>query len=216
SPDLRFRYFYAMHLFESARKDAAILEFKRIFKENPEDREARRHLINAYLGSGQTGEAEHLLAQAISNNSKDADALVQRARVYLSRGTPDIAENDLRLVLQYQPDSAEAHYLIAQVHYHRRNVELQQRELSEALRLDPRYSAARFELSRLLIRKDPKGALSIIDSAPEDQQHVLASRIQRIWPLLELKRLDEERTAIDALLGTGNSGTRFIQSVQLK
>ena len=205
SPDRRFRHSYAIHLFESGRQDAAVVEFARIFKENPEDRKTRTHLINAYLGLGQTREAEELLAGAISSNSRDTDALVQRARIYLSRGKSDAAEKDLQLVLQYQSDSAEAHYLMAQIHRHRQSDELQQRELSEAVRLDPAHSAARVELSRLLLSKDAKAALSIIDSAPEEQRQQLSPRIQRIWPLLELKRVEEARAAINALLGTGNT-----------
>ena len=207
NPDRRFRYSHALRLFESGRKDAAIVEFTRLFKETPEDREARTHLINAYLSLDRYREAEELLASAISSNPKDVAALVQRARIYLSRGAPDAdaAAKDLDLVLEYQPDSAEGHYLLAQVHRYRRNNELRQRELSEVLRLNANFLAARIELSQLLLGKDPKGALSTIDSAPEDQRQELALRIQRIWPLLDLNRVEEARTAIAALLSTGNS-----------
>lgn len=62
NPDRRFRYSYGMRLFETGRKDSAIAEFARIFKEDPADREARTHLINAYLDSNRTREAEQLLA----------------------------------------------------------------------------------------------------------------------------------------------------------
>ena len=132
---------------------------------------------------------------------------MQRARIYLSRGAPDAdaAAKALDLVLEYQPDSAEGHYLLEQVHRYRRNNELRQRELSEVLRLNANFLAARIELSQLLLGKDPKGALSTIDSAPEDQRQELALRIQRIWPLLDLNRVEEARTAIAALLSTGNS-----------
>jgi len=126
---------------------------------------------------------------------------------------PDAAEKDLHLVLEYQPDSAEAHYLIAQVYRHRRNDELQQHELSEALRLDSRHSAARVELSRLLIRKDPKAALGLIDSAPEEQRQTSTLRIQRIWPLLELNRVEEARIAIENLLNTGDTEVLLQNSV---
>jgi tetratricopeptide (TPR) repeat protein len=205
NPDRRFRYSHALRLFESGRKDAAIVEFTRLFKETPDDREARTHLINAYLSMDRYREAEDLLASAISSNPKDVAALVQRARIYLFRGAPDPAAKDLDLVLEYQPDSAEGHYLLAQVHRYRGNNELRQRELSEALRLNPNHSPARIELSQLLLGKDPKGALSIVDSAPEDQKQELALRIQRIWPLLDLNRVEEARTAIAALLSTGTS-----------
>lgn len=109
------------------------------------------------------------------------------------------------MALQYQPESAEAHYLIAQVHGYQKRDRLQQQELAEAIRLEPRYTTARVALSRLLTSKDPKGALDVADSAPEPQRQELALRIQRIWPLLELNRVEEAREGITALSSTGNS-----------
>ena len=213
SPDRRFRYAYATRLLASGRKDAAVQEFARIFKDNPEDREARTHLIDAWLESGRIPDAEELLAKALKTDPNDVDALVQRARVQLLHDRADLAEKDINTVLQYRPDSAEAHYLMAQVQRYRHNEQLQLLELSEALRLDPRYSPARIDLSRSLIHSDPQRALTVLDSAPEDQRQNLDLRIQRIWPLIELKRLEEARTAIDALLATGNSDVQLQNAV---
>jgi tetratricopeptide (TPR) repeat protein len=213
SQDPRFRYAYAMRLEESGRRDAAAAEFARIFKERPEDREARTHLFDAWLDAGRVGDAETLLAEALATDPRDTDAMAQQARVYLSQGKVDAAEKNLNAVLQYRPDSAPVHYLIAQVHRSRENEQLQILELSEALRLDPRYLPARIDLSRSLIRSDPQRALSVIDSTPEDQRQNLALRIQRIWPLIELKRPEEVRPEIDALLGTGNPEVQLQDAV---
>ena len=147
-----------------------MFEFERIFKENPEDREARTHLIGAWLDSGRIAEAEGMLAKAIAADPRDVDALAQRARVYLARGKADAAERDLNIVRQYRPESAETHYLIALVHRYRQNEQLQRSELSEALRLEPNYAPARIELASSLISKDPQRALTLIDSAPDNQR----------------------------------------------
>jgi tetratricopeptide (TPR) repeat protein len=205
NPDRRFRYAYAMRLFDSGRRDAAIMEFERIFMQNPEDRQARTHLVDAYLGSGRMSEAEKLLNKALRTDSGDVDALAQRARVHLLRGSPEDAEKDLNIARGRRGQSAELHYLTAQIHRSRQNEQLQLRELSEALRLDPGYSAARIELSRCLISKDPRRALTVLESAPEGQRQNPELRVQRIWPLIELKRFEEARRAIDALLSSGNS-----------
>ena len=163
------------------------------------------HLIDAYLDSGRISEAERLLTKAIATDSRDVDALTQRARVHLLHGKVDDAEKDLNIVQQYRPESAQMHYLTAQVHRYRQREQVSLTELSETLRLDPHYKAARIELTQLLIPKDPQRALNIIDSAPEDQRQNLDLRIQRIWPLIELKRAEEARAAIDALLGSGGA-----------
>ena len=205
NPDRRFRYAYATRLLESGRKTAALSEFGRIFKENPEDREARTHLIDAYLGSDQIPDAEELLAKAIAADSTDVDAHVQRAQIWLLRGNADAAEKDLNVALQYRRESAEAHYLMAQVHRNRQNEQLQVVELTEALRLNPGYSAARLELSRSLIGRNPQKALDVIDAAPEDQRQNPDLLVQRNWPLLELNRLEEARAAIGLLRSPENS-----------
>jgi thioredoxin-like negative regulator of GroEL len=190
---------------ESGRKTAALSEFVRIFKENPENREARTHLIDAYLGSDRIPDAEELLAQAIGADSTDVDAHVQRAQIWLLRGNADAAEKDLNVALEYRRESAEAHYLMAQVHRNRQNEQLQVVELTEALRLNPGYSAARLELSRSLIGRNPQKALDALDAAPEDQRQNSDLRVQRIWPLLELNRFEEARAAIGLLRSPENS-----------
>jgi tetratricopeptide (TPR) repeat protein len=116
SPDRRFRYAYAMRLLGSGRKEAALVEFSRIFKENSDDREARTRLVAMWLDSSRLTEAEELLAKAIATDSSDVDALVQSARLHLLRGDADAAAADLNIVQQRRPESAEAHYLSAQVH----------------------------------------------------------------------------------------------------
>ena len=205
NPDRRFRYLHADYLLESGQKDEAIAEFANIQRRNPSDRDSRTRLINAYLVSGRTKEAEDLLTQALSRNTKDTDALLQRARINLSRGMPDAAQNDLRLVLDYQGDSAEAHYLIAQVHRFHKREALQQQELSESLRLNENYLLARIDLSRLLVNKDPGRALMILDGAPVEQRENAELQVQRIWPLLELNRTEEAREWISRWIGSGNS-----------
>ena len=205
NPDGRFRYAYAFRLSTSGRKNAAVAEFARIFKANPEDRTARTHLIDAYLDAGQLEAAERLIANAISRDATDIDALIRRAGLQLSRGEVDAAAADLQMVLQFRPDSADAHELIARVYRFRYNEGLEQRELSEALRLDPRHVAARVALSQSLISSNPERALTLIDSAPEDVRESRPLRIQRIWPLIELKRFQEARTDIDLLLPSGGT-----------
>lgn len=204
SPDRRFRFAYASYLLESGQKDKSIEEFAHLLRATPGDRSARTHLVNAYLSSNRINEAEDLLAKAISTNAKDTDALLQRARVHLSRNKPDAAQNDLRLVLEHQRDSPEAHYLIAQVHRLHDMGNLQQQELTEVLRLNPRYLAARLELARLMTGKDAKAALLLLDSAPAEQRQELSLRVQRIWPLIELNRTEEARSAISGLVGLDN------------
>lgn len=204
NPDRRFRYAYAMRLVATGRKDAAAAEFARIFKENPEDRTARTYLIDAYLDSGRIREAEELLAKAIATDSGDVNALTQRAKVHLLRGQVESAEADINIVRHYRPEFAEGHYLAAEVHRHRQNEQLQLLELSEALRLDQHFLPARIWLARAVMRNDPHRALNIIESAPEDQRENPDLSVQRIWPLLELQRVEEARRAIDALSGCDN------------
>ena len=85
-PDKRYKPLHALFLFRSGKRDAALVEFEKLAKEDPADRDARTWLVRGYLAMKRTGDAEKVLTAALKKNELDTDALLQRSRIYLGSG----------------------------------------------------------------------------------------------------------------------------------
>ena len=218
-PDKRYRPYHAAFLAARGQHGAAVAEFEKLNRQDPDDRDIRTDLVREYLSTQKTAEAEKLVTAALSKNPKDADALLQRAGVYLMTSRMDDAQKDLTQALHYRSDSAEAHFLMAKM-YQMRGASLNQRaELSEVLRLRPEYLPARTQLSQLLIASGAaQSALDLLNNnaLPPAQKNMLGVVIQRNWALLALKQLAEARVQVDRGLAAVRSPELLIQDAYLK
>ena len=216
-PDKQYRPIHALYLFQTGKRDQAIVEFEKLFKQDPADRNVRTDLVKAYLSLNRVGDAEKVLTAALKKNGLDVDALMQRSRIYLGSGKYTQAETDLNQILHFRNDSAEAHYLLAKVQQARGNTAMQKQEFGEALRVDPKYVAARIDLARaLMAERGVQSALQLLDQAPAEQKGMLAVVAQRNWALLAGGQLAEARKGIDQILAAAKVPEALLQDAVWK
>ncbi len=203
---------YAMFLFQEGRRDEAVREFERIWKENSADRQARTQLIAAYDAAGRRADGDKLLEAALKKNPKDADALLQRGELLIRMGKYNEAEAALASVRQLRPTAPEVHYVLARLRQARGETLTYRQELSEALRLNPNLQQVRIELAQnLMSTNDARGALDLLNSAPDAQKFALPILVQRNWALWALGDRAEMRNGIDRGLAQRRTTDLLIQ-----
>ena len=216
-PDKRYRRSLADYFFGKGRREEGIAELQRLFNDDPNDKPTRTALVNAWLTSGKTAEAENLLAKTLSARGDDTDALLQRANLRLITNDNDKAEEDLLRVIRLLPQSGEARFLLARIHHSRGNSSEARQDLSEALRLDPGLLTARLELARLM--RDGGNALTalgLLDSALPEQKQTVSFLLERNWTLLALHRAAEVRPVIETILKAGMNSEALMQTAVMQ
>lgn len=207
-----FHLIYGLFLFQENRRDEAIREFERVFKQFPDDREARTDLVVAYKAANRMADIDRVLAEAIKNNPRDADALLQRGEISMNRRDFAEAERDFNACQKLRPESSEVRYALAQMHQARGENLSYRQELSEALRLDPSRLAIRLELAQDYVRhKEGAAALDTLNAAPESQKKTTAFLVARNWALWTNGSLTEMRQGIDAGLSTTSPPDLLVQ-----
>ncbi len=187
-------------------------ELVRLYKEDPADRTVRTWLINGYLSTSRTAEAEKLLAEALRKNPKDLDALLQRGEIALAARKFTQAETDLNHVVALQPASGEVHYVLAKLYLARKEDLRYREELTKALQLNPFLLAARLQLAQDLISgKEAKLALEILDHAPAPQKQLMPFLVARNWALWAMGDFAEMRKGIDLAMARGRSADLLMQ-----
>jgi tetratricopeptide (TPR) repeat protein len=211
-PESPYKPIYGLFLLRQGRKEDAVFEFERLAKQDPKDHIARSRLVSVYQMVGRMADAEKVLEEALKKNSKDIDALVQRAQLSVASRRYENAEKDLNKVLQLQPESALAHYLTGKLHLARGQELTSRQDLFKAVQLDPMLLNARLDLAQSFITsKDPKGALDVLNAAPESQRSLLPVIVQRNWALWAMGDTAEMRKSIDAGLALQRSTDLLVQ-----
>jgi tetratricopeptide (TPR) repeat protein len=197
-PNKEYAPIYGLFLFQQGKLDAALAEFLRLAKANPDDREARTRLVAAYVKMEKIPEAERVLADALKRNPKDTDALLQRSELRLRALDTAGAAKDLQEVLKFKPDSAEGHFELAKLKAIQGLALSSRQELNQSLVLSPNHLPARIALAKNLISAgEPKTALELMDGAPQSQKNTLGVMIERNWALIAMDRRQEARQEID-------------------
>ena len=208
---------YAVYLFQERRLDEALREFERLAKAKPDDRAARMRLIVAYRKANRPVDAGRVLAEALKKNSKDTDALVQRAEMSLEAAKYTEALADLSLALKLKPDMPEVHYLRAKIYQKRGQLLVYRQELSDTLRLNPALVEVRMEAARDFVTAgDPKGALALMDAAPEPQKRQPGFIAQRNWALWATGDMAQMRQGVDRGLASERLPELLVQDGLLR
>jgi len=203
---------YGLYLFRSGNPDAALREFERAARENPDDQQLRTYLVAVYHAMKRTADLDRVLAEALKKNPKDSVALEQRAEVFLERANYSAAEADINAAARFIPSAPELHYLRAQIYRLRGSPRSYRQELAETLRLAPAALPVRIELASVMIDdRDGKAALDVLDAAVNSQKSSLPFLLARNWALWTSANLAEMRKGIDAGLGLQRSPELLIQ-----
>ena len=216
-PEQRYKPLYGVYLFRSGKRDAALAEFERLAKNNPDDRIIRGHLVTAYMQMGKLGDAGKVLSAALKKNPRDAEALLQKAGLELKAGRPEQAAEDLRQALRFTPQSAQVHFALAVVYSAQGSATSERAELIETLKLDATQLQARLALSRnFLTANSGNQALNVLDEAPPTQRQTLALIIARHWTLLTLSKYKELRLSLDRTLAVQRHPELVLQDSYLR
>ena len=216
-PDDALKPTHAIFFFQEGKRDLAIAELANLWKQNRNDRKIRTLLVSWYIETGNTQEAQRILDGTLKQNPKDIDALLQRSQLFLDRGKLAETEADLRSVLSFSPGSAEAHYGLARIAAVKGSTLIQQQELNAAIQSDPRLLSARIDLAAaLLIRKDPRSAMDVLNDAPPSQKQMPEYLIERNWVLFALKNKSELQAELKAQLAHNRLPEFLYQQALLK
>ncbi len=187
-PDPQYKPQHALFLYKEKKREAALAEFEKLARADPNDRSARNRLFAAYAAIGKKQAAQDLVAAALKKNA-DSDALFERAGISLRSGNAVEAEKDLGEVLSYKPDFAEGHAAMAEVDKAKGLALEERKELTEALRINPSLLQSRLALGRRFTRgQQAKSALDILNSTPANQKDSLAVITERNWALMKAAR----------------------------
>jgi Tfp pilus assembly protein PilF len=208
---------HALFLYNQGKRDAALAEFEKLVKEDPDDLAARSRLFSAYVAMGKNQAAQNLVAAALKKNPKDTEALFQRAGISLRAGNAGDAEKDMREVLHFKPDFAQGHVVMAAIHKARGMTGSERQELNEALRINPALLQARLALARSFTQaKEAKSALDLLNSTPARQKGMLAVVTERNWALLLAGETKELRSVLDQVLHVRRFPEIVIQDAVLR
>jgi Tfp pilus assembly protein PilF len=200
-PDAKYTPVHAIFLFQSGKRDAALAEFEKIVKGNPDDRTARARLLQAYLEMNKLPQAEALLQAVLEKNPKDTDALLQQSKLDLRSGKIQEAQRDLNQVLHFAPNSIAAHLALAPVYRAQGMVKSERQELTEALRLNPALAESRLKLAdNYLTGNEPATALRLLEEAPGQVKNTVLWNVARNRALLALRKTQELRAALNQIL----------------
>lgn len=190
---------YARVLALNGKNAEATAEFKRLFDQDPSDRQIRSMLILSNLREGKADAAEALLTAAIRENERDFDARMQRSELHLRSGRIEPARADIDVALSIQPTSAQAHYMLAKILEASQNPIGARQELGESMRLDPTFLLARLDMAQSLLRSNSqRSALDILNEAPEQIRNHPQLVSGKIWALIALGDYDEATQEVNS------------------
>lgn len=191
-PGELYKTAYARVLALNGKNTEATAEYKRLFDQDPKDRQMRGLLILSNLREGKVDVAESILTAAINENDRDFEARMQRAELYLRSGRPELARVDIDVALSVQQTSAQAHYMLAKILEASQNPIGARQELGESMRLDPTFLLARLDMAQSLLNSNSRrSALDILNEAPEEIQNEPQLVSGKIWALIALGDYDE-------------------------
>jgi tetratricopeptide (TPR) repeat protein len=215
----QYKPLHAQFLLQEGKRDAAIAEFVKIAKDNPDDRVARTHLVSAYWAANRRAEAEKVLTDALKSHPKDVEALKQRSEIEIVAGRFTEAQADLDQAFRYRPDDPSAHYLRAKVYQGLGNGTLQRHELGEALRINKDLLGARLELAQALLQQhDGKAALALLDSkdVPDRQRGTLPVFVLYNYALMETGDFEKVRQRLEPALAKVKTPDLLLQDAMIK
>ncbi|MDX1982292.1 MAG: tetratricopeptide repeat protein [Bryobacteraceae bacterium] len=202
---------YGIYLARHKTADEAIAEFRRLFEDAPNDRQARDRLVTVYVAARRAPEALKLLEAALARNPRDVTALVGRASILLTKGSREDARRDVDQALQLEPTSAAGHYVRARVQRAGGEMAAQRSELEEALRLEPTFLAARLELADLYLQsRQPDAAAATLSGATAEQKKTLAFAVIENWTLIRKGNLEAARKSVAGAMARFGGNPEFV------
>jgi tetratricopeptide (TPR) repeat protein len=135
--------------FSRGAADKALEEYRRGAAIDPHNVEIQNQMVECYLLTGRTKDAEALNSRIVKERPKDVTATLARGRILLTSGRNEEAISVLRSLLAHSQDSAQVHYFLGLAYWQNQNVPQAKTELQESLREAPGLLVAQHSLAGL-------------------------------------------------------------------
>jgi tetratricopeptide (TPR) repeat protein len=216
-PSPAARSMHAVFLAQIGRREEAIAEFEKLYKQDPAAVRVRTRLIALYLDMNKTAEAQNLLNATLKKNADDIDALFQQSMVFFKQGDSAGAEKSLRKILTISPNAVRAQFALANLYRARGMAQQERQQLEDTLHLDANFLEARIELASVLLAAgETKLALDLLNQAPTSQANAIGIAIERNWALLATGDLKQLRDNLNRLLKFVRNTDLVLQDALLK
>jgi tetratricopeptide (TPR) repeat protein len=157
--------------------------------------------IEVYVREGKTDVAFKQNEVILKDDPKDPEARALKATFLLDKGEINQAMTDLQSVVTAKPDNFVARFNLGRAHFARGEYEQARQEFDTAVTLRSDYLPARLAQTQVaLIRGDNEAALHAADEVLKISPGSVQGAVMKAVSLEKLKRADEARALLDAIL----------------
>jgi tetratricopeptide (TPR) repeat protein len=195
-------FFFRMRDFERAKS-----EYEAAIKAFPKDKLTyQKRLVELESTTGDSANANQLLASVLKDNPKDSEAIEMRAALMLTTGNRDqinMATNDLQSLVTKSPDNYVLRFNLARALHAKNEDEQAILQLEKAIQLRPDYMKARDLVANLYMgRGNSSKALKAADEIIERNTNDIQAHLVRSGALLSSGERDQARKELDYILKT--------------
>ena len=164
----RGRLLVALTLLKQKRLEDAILEVRRLLKQNPDNALAHNILGSALLAQGHYQEGMEALEAATDLNPKLVDAYIKQGVVNFARGDQAAGEADLVAAVQAQPDMLNSRLLLVTNYLRQKNYTAAIKAIEEGLNgSDSDALLKNYQAAAYFAQKKPDLAIAALKQALE-------------------------------------------------
>jgi tetratricopeptide (TPR) repeat protein len=146
-------------------------------------------------------DAERINDAILKDYPKNIDALVRRAAILFEKGDVKRSITELEGALRIAPTNPDAHFYLGRALLASKQPERARYQFTEAIRWGPGNNAARLALAQIELEAGEYGkAVLAADEALTNQPKDLKARLIRSMGLRGLKKFDESRAELKAIL----------------
>ena len=164
--------------------------------------EARQGLVEIYLSTGRSDDAEKELSRILEDDSGNVFALFWRGRVNTDLGNSAKAIQDLSKLVELDPSDSEAALALSEAYVVARDADKAESVIADAIKRDPKYGPAYSAMASLyMMQNKPEAALMSLNigklELPDDpniimlEANILASQKRYDEAVEQLEKLAE-------------------------
>ena len=184
--------------------ESAVREYREgLAKDSKQRANYQKHIIEVLMHQGKQVEAAGINEQILKENPDDPDAKSLDASLKLEKGDVTHALAELQQVVTRAPDNPVAHFNLGRAYAMHGEAAQARQQFERAIEIRTDYLAARLALAQLLAaRLDFEAAIKAAQQALTIDPNNVRAKLIQTGALLGLKRYDDARALLDALLVT--------------
>ena len=188
--------------FGIGRPEDAIRQYEKGAAAFPADKVSyQTRMGGVYAAYHRLADAARINDAILKDHPKNVDALVRRAAILFETGDVTRSIQELEGALRIAPNNPEAHFNLGRALLAGKQPERARYEFTEAIRWAPGYNDARLALAQIELEGGEYGkAVAAADEAIANRPKDLKARLMRSLGLRGLKKFDESRAELKAIL----------------